>query len=432
MRSIVRVQFRKHIVQHVEPTGEPVTKMSSSKQLLFPTLLLISLTGCTAVSTSEGDSTVYSNSVPFVLGLTLIGLAFLVFGVGIAKESLQSRQTRSKRKSRSRKRSSAKKSSRKRRAIPWGVLVGGGLTLIGAIIMLMGVPSSLMAFVKVGPEQVVIRDDLFWFATSPKTFAYSSVSSIDHEVVKVLARRGVRNKEYLYITHAGGHERIEMTPIHKAAREHLERAFQEYRNSPTELTPETSLSDAFPDSEFPIEDALDIVSSGTNDAPIATPVNQTSDSPSPQAAMTTSPIDEQANGLTPIDHIGRFRAGRSLTVKHPSGRWYAGSALEVYAENKMKIRYNYGPDEGAVRIVDLSDANPAATLILAKKGEGPGREIKRAEELAPGTKVLAHYDGDWLPAEVKGTRNGKPIIQWDGESRRTAVPLSRVRMKTNE
>ena len=187
----------------------------------IPLLLsVVVLSGCTTVS-QTGESMTFKNSIPSILGLLAIAIAFLVFGVGIALESYRKAVPPQRKTKKKRRRSSSGESK------AWGgVVIGGGLTLIGLIILLMGVPSQIMAYVTVAPDKVVIRDQLFWFSTSPKEFSYSSVSDISHEEIQQVARRGMRKKEILYITHAGGTERIEMVPIHKAARPHLEQAWR--------------------------------------------------------------------------------------------------------------------------------------------------------------------------------------------------------------
>lgn len=184
------------------------------------------VSGCTAVSSSDGDTTIYRNSVLLIVGVLAISIAFLVFGVGIFLESFQAIRAKPKRS-----RSGKRKRKPAAQGKAWGgVCVGVGLTLIGLIVLLMGVPSAALAYVEVGPERVVIRDQLFWFATSPAEYSYSSISNIDHEEITTLSRRGTRKKQILYLTHTGGVERIEMVPIHLAARERLEQAWRDYRN----------------------------------------------------------------------------------------------------------------------------------------------------------------------------------------------------------
>ena len=404
--------------------------------MCIPVVLLVCGSGCTAVSAPQGETTVYTNSIPFVGGLSLIGAGFLFFGVMIAKESLQNPRA-SRRRSKRKKRSGRKRARPRQSGSFWGVVVGGGLTTIGLIILCMGVPSSLIAYVEVGPEKVVIRDQLFWFMTSPKELSYNSITDIDHEVVQTIARRGVRKKEYLYISHAGGMERIEMTPIHKAAREHLEQAFANFQQS-------GGLGLALDESPGPLPVNVDIPSEASIRTAGRSPSPATASFPSspPQsgnlfsgvprqdvAPVSLDPeIPDEPQSLTKIDRIGRFREGKIVMAKSDDGKSYRALIIEVYQERMITIQFEYGPDQGAKVVLPLSDCQPSAAAKVPAKGEGPGLEITDASQLNVGTKLLAYHDGDWLPASVKRIRGSRPVIQWDGERNLVGVPLSWLRI----
>ncbi len=121
----------------------------------IPVLGMLLMSGCTAVSTSNEGVALYKNSIVSTLCLFGIGVAFLVFGIGIAKESYEKRIPKKRSKKRRRQQPKAKQAG------TTGIVIGSGLTLIGVIIIVLGVPSSLLAYVEVGPEQVVIRDQLY-------------------------------------------------------------------------------------------------------------------------------------------------------------------------------------------------------------------------------------------------------------------------------
>lgn len=413
----------------------------SARHLLLTSLVLLTMTGCTAVRSTQGDVTTYKNSIPHVLGLAAIGVAFLVFGIGIAKESYQkfnSRPSRGKSKSKRPRRPTSS-------GFPTGVLVGSGLTLIGIIIVVLGLPSALLAYVEVGPDKVVLRDKLFWFSYGPQEIPYSSISDIDHEEVQVLARRGVRKKEYLYITHTAGVERIEMTPIHKAAREQLESTYAAYQQS--SLT-----NGSVADSNIASESTPDMSLQEITDAAFAnsTPIPQRTESSRPSVGVTTRGTDENRTSpsqgprpysppnrlsepednqnLTVVDRVGRYTPGIHVMAKDGSGKSYRAEVIEIYQEGQVKVRFEYGELTGSMRTIPVNDAFPAATSNLPRRGEGPGREIASIAELSVGMKVLGQYDARWYPAEVKAIKGSEPTIQWDGERSLNTVPLNWVRL----
>lgn len=516
-----------------------------SKLFAVGSLLLPLFSGCAAVAHPAGESVTFKNSMLATVGLLGIALAFLVFGAGIARESYHALP----KGKRSRKSS---KSGKGRQPTPkWaGVMVGSGLTVIGGLILLLGVPSSLLAYVTVTPEKVVLRDQLLWFSTGPREIPFSSIAGIERVEEEVIARRGKRKKQYLFITHTGGTERIEMAMVHQAAWPRLDEMWRESQatgsmlaesgpqpgptegggdsaveaiasnaagspanrasgamlggNAPAASPPGVGPNDAQELTVLPGENpqslrgrngevfrtrvvgsiAGNIFGSGpyTDDSSLAVAAvhagvlrpgqigivvyrmlpglpsyegserhgvrsNRWNEYQGSFEILTATPDAELANpfqptamgagskststpsvdSLTPVERIGRYAPGIFVSAKGAMG-YSRAAVVEVYAEGKVRIHFTHGPDSGTEQVMDLKDTIPAASAVVVQRGEGPGSEVTDVSQLKVGMRVLAHYDGEWIPAEVTALRGNRAEIRWEGEMGRHSVPLSWLRI----
>lgn len=185
-------------------------------------LLILVLPGCMATESQQGDTFVYKKTMLNTLMLLGISVAFLAFGIFILRASLQGTKTRRKRRSAKRRRPMSVKQI--------GAAAGGAvLTIIGAFVLLFGVPGSRMQHITVSKDRVTMRLSVLQF--SDKEILFSSITSLKKHKKVVASRRGPKTKETMFIGHTGGGENIEMGPLEMAAYPKLVEMLAAYREA---------------------------------------------------------------------------------------------------------------------------------------------------------------------------------------------------------
>ncbi|MFG0331784.1 MAG: hypothetical protein ACF8TS_00355 [Maioricimonas sp. JB049] len=389
--------------------------------------------GCARVSQADA-TTVISHSRVSLLAIFAIGMTMVLFGVGIARESMEAARPKK------RKKGAAKTKAKPRR--PIGTYFGVALTIAGLLILLLGVPSAYVAKVTVHPDRVVFRDALFWWANEPREFNYAHLTGIDIEVVEMpIRRRGQKDQEYLVLSGMLSQDRREMNLLLRAAHPILLTTWQQYHADHANVAAAEPAPGLPASSTAPMQSSLDAIAT---ELPADAP-ERTTPSPAPpgqvaggsslrssQNAMPNRPggvtevAAEPPGTLTPVETIGRFRAGVFVMVPR-NGTYTRAEVLEVYQEQQIRIRYD-GDKSNDVATIPLVDAKPAASARLARPGEGPGREITDVSEVRPGMTLWGHYDGHWTKVEVLEVSSRRITIRWPGERIRERVPLSWLRI----
>lgn len=395
--------------------------------------LPVILSGCMAVETVQGESTVFSQSPLVTLVIGLGGLAFLVIGVGASVEALPyALQTAAaKRKGR--------KGGPKRKNGIAQILVGGLMAAIGLALVTYGVPSTLMSSVTVGPDSITLKHGSILFLSSTKKIPYDSISGFNVEEIDTRGFKGRKQiKRILHLSHSGGHERIEMNSMHIAAMPKLEEAYAAFSNR----DPGAALvaADAMPENlaSLPMHmEHSDTLPSRTG--PVSVPNTGIPEGQTSPAGVTFSPsvISDSATGtavdtsstpategLTPITNLGRLQSGQLINVRSNGAVLFA-EIQEVFAERKLRVRYPREASRGE-ELIEVGQVASVQAEILDSQATPPGVRIEAVTEIAMGDILLAQHGSQWYPVEVLAIQPPDRVrVTWIDEPRGNhSIPLA--------
>ncbi|MEW4529372.1 hypothetical protein [Maioricimonas sp. JC845] len=386
-------------------------------------MLLLLISGCAQVEQS-GEATVVRHSWLSVLAIFAIGVALLVFGACITKESMGDSGSAKKPRRKSR---SGKEGAKKKEGSRKGALIGLVLSVAGMLVLALGVPSAWDASVTISPDRVVFRDALFWWENEPRTFDYASLTNIEVEVEELpIQRRGRKEKEYLVLSGTMVQDRREMNSLLRGAYPILLEAWQNYRagNGPiAEAAPTPGLpsSSTVPDS--PPSDPFSEDADGRDFKAAQAAARMRSDRPE-----STEPV-EPAGPLTPIPSLGPYRKG--VTVMAPrNGREAPAELVEVYRERYVRVRFREDGEEvvlpmGRMRVIR---AGEAAAMTTSSEDLTPVESIGR---YVPGGFVMARVkDGNFVRSEILEVYQEQRLrvrYEGDGSNETAIVPISQAR-----
>jgi hypothetical protein len=391
-------------------------------------LLLLGLSGCMASESQQGDTFVYKNTILKTLLLLGIAGALLVFGVGILWESLKGVKPKKKRRTsdrRKRRKPAASTSPGKKIA---GIGFGAGLSFGGMLVLVLGVPSSLMQHITVSQDRVTMQVSVLWFSASEKEILFSSITGLDKQEEEVAGRRGTKVKATMFINHAGGAERIEMGPLEKAAYPKIVELLAAYRAADGDVgagenvvsTDPTPVTDGTPTLD---ETVRNVVERGT-----ISPRNGSTnpgDNPGP-----STPLD--ASGLTPTESIGRYFKGGQVAMRdRVSRRAIRATIIEVYVGGKLKVRSDVDASQQEL-LTDIRSANPLASAIVPPPTFGPGSPVDPQDPPAVGSILLSSHAGRWFEVELIHSMRARSVIKWVGEDKRFIVSTSLLRVPPAE
>jgi hypothetical protein len=140
--------------------------------------LLMLLSGCTVVHTTEGETSSYRFDAMSWLAIGGGGLAIAAIGWFFQR--------------------SDDSDTGMGRARGWGGII------IGLVLVICGVPAIATSRVKVTDTSMTLDDRLFWPLPSPKEFKFSELRSVEEKEEERWTRRGKRTTHYMVISKADG------------------------------------------------------------------------------------------------------------------------------------------------------------------------------------------------------------------------------------
>jgi hypothetical protein len=365
------------------------------------------LAGGAAGPESDGEASVFTNT--WGDAVVLLGLIGLIGGFGVYRVCRGIQKVRVKRKT-----STGVRRIVKTEVDYSQVGVGGALIVGGLVTLFLGVPSSLLAYMKVTPTQLEIRDGLFWFLDSPRTIPFDELTGLQVKEVEQRRRWGRRTTvEYLVIQKTGGSkDEMQMGRIHRKALPALMEALEAHdreqmvgggtvpssppipswiseRGKPpradgssgTETTSSAAV-DPSPSAEATTQEQAtgDAETAASLESPPADPETPTtgtapatprspSERPSPGVPQTQpvppTPRTPPDLPLTRIDRFGPFESGLKVRLRQEEG-WVPAVVVEVYNHGRLKLKWEEGMEERE-EIVSLSQVTPDPEALRARR-----------------------------------------------------------------
>ncbi len=396
-------------------------------------IFTLGFSGCMASESQQGDSFVYTNTILKTLMLLGIAAVLLVIGAGILRESLKPpKPQKKKRTPRDGKRRKPEPPPTDPKKKIGAILLGSGLLLGGVLVLILGVPSSLVQHVTVSKDKVAMRLSVLWFSNGTREIPFSSIRSINIDEEQVATRRGMRTKQIMILSLDTGTERIEMGALEKAAYPKLKEMLEDYRNGGGDTNPvaDNGQNPANPPAQNPPANVPaktnppHIAQNNPHTNPRTFPRKTTPFGQNPNSTNPAPPVN--VANLTPVSHIGRFFKGGEAWTAGPG----AATILEVYAEGKLKLMPRQ-ENSGGVKVVNLADARPIGSGFVPKEF-GPGTLIDPANPPAPGAKLLAVHAGRWFEVELLRMQGKNPVIKWPSEKNPNIATAKMVRVPPPE